>query len=72
VGASWRLSCANEFASVHLAFLLHRNWRVLRAAGKSGGVDAILVLRTLVFGLYIAAGMACVSRLLLCGITLTP
>jgi hypothetical protein len=42
---------------IHLGFLLYRNWRALRAAGQSSGVDMPFVLRTFVFGLYIVAGM---------------
>jgi hypothetical protein len=42
---------------IHLGFLLYRNWRALRAAGQSGGVDLAFVIRTCVFGMYIAAGM---------------
>jgi hypothetical protein len=42
---------------LHLAFLLYRNWRVLRSAGQSGGVDMALILRTFIFGLYIAGGL---------------
>jgi hypothetical protein len=42
---------------IHLAFLLYRNWRVLRAAGQSGGVDIAFILRTFVFGLSVVAGL---------------
>jgi hypothetical protein len=42
---------------IHVGIALYRNWRALRAAGKSGGVDLPFVIRTFMFGMYIAAGM---------------
>jgi hypothetical protein len=45
----------------HLGIILYRNWRVLRAAGQSGGVDLAFVARVFAFGMYIATGMVYVQ-----------
>jgi hypothetical protein len=42
---------------IQLAYNMYRNWRGIRKAGHSGGVQLQLVLRVLVFGFYCFTGM---------------
>lgn len=42
---------------VQLAVTLYRNWRGMRKAGHSNSVDLQLIIRILVFGVYILFGM---------------
>jgi len=42
---------------IRIATTLYRNWRGLMKAGESTGVSAQLIVRTLVFGVYVFMGM---------------
>jgi hypothetical protein len=42
---------------LQLAAILYRNWRGIRKAGRSSGVDVQLILRVLAFGIYVFFGM---------------
>jgi len=42
---------------IQLAMSMYRNWRVLRRAGQSTGVDLQLLLRVILFGVFVFLGM---------------
>jgi len=42
---------------IHLAINLYRNWRGMRRAGRSTGLDLQLIVRVLTFGIYVLYGM---------------
>ncbi|KAF8158118.1 hypothetical protein B0H34DRAFT_807718 [Crassisporium funariophilum] len=61
---SWTMSsftvvvCVVSFVvEIYLGILTYRNWRGFRKAGGNGGTDFQVLLRVLVFGVYIFVGM---------------
>lgn len=55
---------STPFPTVALGSTLYHNWQALRKVKHKSGVEVQLIIRVLLFGVYIGLGMLYVHRLL--------